>query len=249
MYEISCKVIRTASLMRFSKYKLTILPVGVGQRDGRPAGVVPVRPPHIMVPGNLHADPVISSKGHCRIIQSFTPQKSNNISSFDWSYEKNITSIYESRAEIIAKILRRFCLHLRLIRGPCWNYCHPPLKLTVINQFIDLTFISCRIATVEVESLFKMVRSWWKTEKHPTSESYLKESLTTLSFSILLEKSSPRVAPPVVEIDVNDLVFYLTSNMRSKVKPRWSVEKDFKKDFKKVMKTFAFAVIAIGGSG
>ena len=50
-------------------------------------------------------------------------------------------------------------------------------------------------------------------DRNPTFKRYLKVSLTTLSFSILLEKSSPLVALSVVEIEMNDVVFYLTNNV------------------------------------
>ena len=53
----------------------------------------------------------------------------------------------------------------------------PLPRSTVIKWFTDMTFTSYRIATVEVEYLFKSFRPRCKAEKNPTSERYLKASL------------------------------------------------------------------------
>ena len=68
------------------------------------------------------------------------------------------------------------------------------------------------LAIVEVEYLFEVLSHDVRQRKTQLPRGTSKLRFTMLSFSILLKKSSPLEILPVVEIDMNDMLFYLTNN-------------------------------------
>ena len=151
------------------------------------------------------------------------------------------------------RTFRRHCKHLaktisRKIRGSCRNNCHPPLppRRTV---FMGLLFVFCKVSTVEIDWLFEILR----LQTEDTEKVNFREVASTWRFRrFQVPFCSKIICPcsylPIVEINMNDMVFRLTKTCgKRKGKRYWSGLKYFKKVSQE--KHLYLQWIVVGGNG
>ena len=107
-----------------------------------------------------------------------------------------------------------------------------PSRTTAINLSIDLMFVSCSIATVEVESLVEM----FKPRTQDIKQANFREVPQSSERKIFSPSSSPNYGD---RYEWHGILFEKRC-WKSKVKRHWSAGKKLKNW---VVKTFAFAVI------